>query len=155
LWAVSYLKTGDSIANLCMDITTVHSSCTLNIDPLVLKSPPAKTPLSISFYVWEPFNRPEHSISFRQDDVDFNKDKTCKMIASTPKLTISLSTGAIIKYHLHCKGSDGTILAGSSVISGDSACPPFESCPNQNLFQQFLARNSTMMVMLDKLVYEI
>ncbi len=60
------------------------------------------------------------------------------MIASTPKLTdTSSSTGIVIKYHLHHEGSDGTILVGSSVLSGDSVRPPFESCPNQNLFQQF------------------
>jgi hypothetical protein len=119
-----------------MVITAVHSSCTANIDPLVLKSPLAMTPLSISLYIWEPFNRPEHSISFGQDDVDFNKDKTCKIIASTPKLTdTSSSTGVIIKYHLHHKGTDGTILVGSSILSGEIVCPPFESCPNQNLFQ--------------------
>jgi hypothetical protein len=95
-------------------------------------------PLSISLYVNELFSRPEHSVSFGQDEVDFNKDKTCKMRASTPKLTdTSLSIGVIIKYYLHCEGSDSTILAGSSVLSGDSVCPPFESCPNQNLFQQF------------------
>jgi hypothetical protein len=33
-------------------------------------------------------------------------------------------------------GNNCTILAGSSVLSGDSVCPPFETCPNQNLFQQ-------------------
>jgi hypothetical protein len=85
----------------------------------------------------ESFNRPEHSVSFGQDDVDFNMDKTFKMRASTPKPTdISSSTGIIIKYYLYHKGSDSTILAGSSILSGDSVCPPFESCPNQNLFQQ-------------------
>jgi hypothetical protein len=120
-----------------MVITAVHSSCALSVAPLVLKSPPAITPLSISLYVWEPFNRLEHYISFRQDDVDFNKDETCKMRASIPKPTdTSSSTGVVFKYHLHCKGSDDTILAGSSILSGDSVCPPFESCPNQNLFQQ-------------------
>jgi hypothetical protein len=60
------------------------------------------------------------------------------MRASTPKPTDTSSlTGVVIKFYLHCKGSDGTILAGSSVLSGDSVCQPFESCPNQNLFQQF------------------
>ncbi len=133
-----YLDIGDSIANLCMVITAVHSYCASNVDPLVLKSPPAMAPLSISLYFWEPFNRPEHSISFGWDDVDFNKNKTCKMRASTPKPTdTSLSTGIVNKYHLHCKRSDGTILVGSSLSSGDSVCRPFESCPNQNLFQQY------------------
>jgi hypothetical protein len=138
LRVVSYLKIGDSIANLCMVITAVHSSCTSNVDPLVLKCPPTVTPLSISLYVWEPFNRLEPSVCFGQDDVDFIRDKTCKMRASAPKPNnISLSTGVVIKYYLHCKESDDTILAGLSVLSGDSVCPPFESCPNKNLFQQF------------------
>ncbi len=56
--AVLYLEIGDSIANSCMVITAVHSSCASNIDSLVLKSPPAMTPLSISLYVCEPFDRP-------------------------------------------------------------------------------------------------
>jgi hypothetical protein len=60
------------------------------------------------------------------------------MIASTPKLPdTSLSTSVVIKYHVHCKGSDSTLLAGSSILSGDSVCLLFESCPNQNLFQHF------------------
>ena len=43
----------------------------------------------------------------------------------------------MVKYNLHCHGQDDSILAGSSVLSWESICPPFKSCPNQNLFQQF------------------
>jgi hypothetical protein len=43
----------------------------------------------------------------------------------------------IVKYYLHRNGQDTSVLAGSSVLSQESVCPPFESCPNQNLFQQF------------------
>ncbi len=49
---------------------------------------------------------------------------------------VSLSN---IIFYLHCEGSDDTILAGSSILSGDSLHPPFASCPNQNFFQQFFA----------------
>ncbi len=48
------------------------------------------------------------------------------------------SRGVVIKYYLHHANSDATILAGSSVLSSGGLCPPFKSCPNWNLFQQFL-----------------
>jgi hypothetical protein len=60
------------------------------------------------------------------------------MIASTPKLAILTESGLVnIKYHLHHDNANGSILAGSSVLLGDSLCPPFEACPNHNLFQQY------------------
>jgi hypothetical protein len=60
------------------------------------------------------------------------------MIATIPKPVASQqSRGVTIKYHLHRADSDDTILAGSSVVSSGGLCPPLESCPNRNLFQQF------------------
>jgi hypothetical protein len=60
------------------------------------------------------------------------------MIASTPKQAVSTDSILFnIRYHLHCDNANGSILTGSSVLSGDSLCPPFEASPNQNLFQQY------------------
>ncbi len=60
------------------------------------------------------------------------------MIASTPKTAVSTDSSLInIRYHLHRDNANGSILAGSSVLLGDSLCPPFEACSNQNLFQQY------------------
>jgi len=85
-----------------------------------------------------PFDRPEHAIGDGQNDAEFNKDETCKLTAMTPKPANPLtSPGVVVQYHLHRHGQDATILAGSSVLSRESVCPPFESCPNKNLFQQF------------------
>jgi hypothetical protein len=85
-----------------------------------------------------PFDRPEHALGNGKDDDDFNKDDTCKMTASIPKCADpSMSPQVMVKYYLHRHGQDDSILAGSSVLSWESVCPPFESCPNQNLFQQF------------------
>ncbi len=42
-----------------------------------------------------------------------------------------------MKYHLHRADLDATILVGSLVLSTGGLFPPFESCPNRNLFQQF------------------
>jgi hypothetical protein len=60
------------------------------------------------------------------------------MIASMPKPAISTDSSHFhVKYHLHHDNANGSILAGLSVLSGDSLCPPFKACPNQNLFQQY------------------
>jgi len=120
-------------------ITAVHSSCALNVDPLILKSPPSVAPRPVGSFIWMPFDRPEHALGHGKDDNDFNKDDTCRMTASIPKCAnSSMSPQVMVKYYLHRHGQDDSILAGSSVLSRESICPPFESCPNQNLFQQFL-----------------
>ena len=49
----------------------------------------------------------------------------------------STSPRVLVQYHLQRHGQDTSILAGSVVLSRESMCPPFESCPNRNLFQQF------------------
>jgi hypothetical protein len=135
---VSYSDISDSIADFYSVITAVHSSCASNVDQIVLKTLPRTMPRPISAFIWEPFNRPEHSLCHGCDDVNFNKDKTSKMIASTPKPAVSTDSSLInIKYHLHRDNANGSILAGSSVLLRDSLCPPFEACPNQNLFQQY------------------
>jgi hypothetical protein len=85
-----------------------------------------------------PFDRPEHAIGHGKDDPKFNSDESCKMTASVPKsANPSLSPTVAVKYYLHRDGQDTSIFAGSSVISRDSICPPFESCPNRNTFQHY------------------
>jgi len=85
-------------------------------------------------FIWVPFNPIEHLLSPSHDDIEFD---SAKMIATIPKpLTGQQSCGTMIKYHMHCSNSDAAFLAGSSVLSSGGLCPPFESCPNQNLFQQ-------------------
>jgi hypothetical protein len=60
------------------------------------------------------------------------------MTTTTPKpANPSTLPRVLVQYHLHRHGQDASILAGSSVISQESVCPPFESCPNRNLLQQF------------------
>ncbi len=135
---VSYSDIGNSIVDSCSIITAIHSSCALTVNPIVLKTLPWMTPQPISAFIWEPFNRPEHSLCYGRDDVDFNKDETSKMITTTPKLAVSTDSDQVhVKYHLHHDNANGSILAGSSVLSGGSLCPPFEACPNHNLFQQY------------------
>ena len=108
------------------------------VEPIMLKTPPCLPERPISSFIWEPFNRPEHSLCYGRNIVDFNKDESSPMIASMPKPAVSTNCQVVnIKYHLHRGNANGSILAGSSVLSGESLCPPFEACPNQNLFQHY------------------
>jgi hypothetical protein len=60
------------------------------------------------------------------------------MVVAGPCPALDLGRlGVCILYHLHRDNSDSLILAGSSVLSHGSLCPPNESCPNQNLFQYY------------------
>jgi hypothetical protein len=108
------------------------------VEPLNLKTLPAITPRPIAAYIWEPFNRPEHSVCYARKDTDFNKDKSTKMVASAPKPVDSAGLPhVVIKYNLHQAGDDTNILAGSSVLLTNGLCPPLKACPNKNLFQHF------------------
>ncbi len=133
LWAVSYLTIGDPISDSCSVIIAVHSSCASNVEPLVLKTPQLVPPRPLSSFIWMPFDRSEHALGYSPNDADFNKDETCQMTVTTPKpADPSTLPRVLVQYHLHRHGQDVSILAGSAVLSRDSMCPPFESCPNRN-----------------------
>jgi hypothetical protein len=77
-------------------------------------------------------------LCYGKNDENFNQDDTSKMIVSLSKPANSTNGPCpIIKYHLHWQDANGSIFAGSSILSTDSLCPPFKACPNQNMFQQF------------------
>jgi len=101
-----------------------------DVKPILLKTPLSVTPRPITPFIWEPFNWVEHSLSPSHDDEGF---ASAKMIATTPKPTTDQQSCS----DFHRVDVDATIFAGSTVVSSGSLCPPFESCPNQNLFQQY------------------
>jgi hypothetical protein len=101
------------------------------VEPLDLKSPPAVKPLPIAAYVCEPFNRPEHSFCFVQEDADFNKDKSTRMVSLALKLAeYDATLHVIIKYNLHCAGKDVRNPDGFADLMTNGLCPPLEACPN-------------------------
>jgi hypothetical protein len=137
-WDVSYSKISDPIVDSCTVIIAIHSSSASVVKPLNLKTLLAVCPTPIGSYLWEPFNRPEHSLCFGRDDNDFNKDEAMRMIMSAPKQAkLDSITPIVILYHLHCADDDASILAGSGILSLLSLCPPFEACSTRNLFQHF------------------
>jgi hypothetical protein len=50
-------------------------------------------------------------------------------------MEIRSEPGVTIRYFLHCFGTNESTLCGSSVVSSDGLCPPFNAGANQNLFQ--------------------
>ena len=113
-------------------------SCSSSVESIILKTPPSTTPRPIGSFIWEPFNRPEHSLCYGRNDGKFNKDDAGKMIVSASKPASSTNSPYVtIKYHLNCNNANCSILTGSAVLSTDSLCPPFDACPNQKMFQQF------------------
>ena len=134
----SYVNIGDSVVDSCTIIIAIHSSAASVVEPLSLHTPPLVHAKPIASYLWEPFNKPVHMLCYGRDDSDFNKDESALMTVSAPTPAESDSVPhVVVKYNIHRAGSDTTILAGSSGVSTSGRCPPFEACPNRNLFQQF------------------
>ncbi len=90
--------------------------------------------------VWEErINWPEHSICFGCEDAEFNKDNSAQIVAAAPKTVGSDAAHHVVsKYNVYCVGKDASILAGFAILLTTGLCPPFEACPNRNLFQHFI-----------------
>jgi hypothetical protein len=139
-WSVSMIddvyfpSNGDTIAGSCYLLCGIHSSCTACVEPFALRPPPPLPPKPLGAYLWEPFSRPEHSVSLGRNDNDFCCQDVWFAAAEPPGNTPS-PHGIDIKYYLHSHGSDKSSLNGSAVISVDGLCPQFDAGTNQKMFQ--------------------
>ena len=138
-WCLSSTETtfpthGDTILSSCRIIIGIHSSCASTVEPLTLKPPPPSLTCPIGLSLWEPFNRPEHSMSLAKDDDDFMRQDV-KFIAIPTEPTVTIPPGVLVKNYLHGHHSDASMLAGAAVVSSDGLCPPFDASPNKNMFQ--------------------
>jgi len=138
-WCLFSTKTtfpthGDTILSSCHIIIGIHSLCASTVEPLTLKSPPPSLPHPISLSRWEPFNRPEHSMSLAKDDDDFICQDV-KFTATPTEPTVAIPPGVLVKYYLPGHRSDESMLAGAAMVSLDGLCPPFDASPNKNMFQ--------------------
>ncbi len=131
---VSFLGMGDSVAGSCDLLLGVHSACMPTVDPIELKMPPPVPPRPIAQYLWEPFNRTEHSVCFGQDDDDFCRQDV-RFTASDPPHGTPIPSGVLVKYYIHGQGMDESILCGAAVIAVDGMCAPFDATVNQNMFR--------------------
>ncbi len=131
---VFYPDSGDTIAGPNPFIIAIHSSCASTFNPLLLKQPLLVPPHPLGEFIWEPFNRPKHTLSLAWNDADFGTQDT-RLRISTPKLTPNNYKSAIIKYFIYCHDANDTVLVRLEVISVKGHCPAFNACPNLNIFQ--------------------
>jgi hypothetical protein len=127
---------GNIIAASCCLIISIHSSCTLTVNPLSLKWPPSVPTFPLGKFIWEPFNQLEHAISLARDDANFD-NQNLQLKVSTLKSTQNNDRSVIIKYSIHHPDSNDTVLVGLEVMSVDGLCQAFNTCPNSNLFQTY------------------
>jgi len=59
--------------------------------------------------------------------------------ATLPEPTLASPPGISIKYFLHGRHSEESMLAGAAVVLSDGLCPPFDACPNKSMFQHLFA----------------
>ncbi len=130
----SFPTHGDTISGSCRIIIGIHTSCAPMINPPNLKSPTPSIPRPLGLSLSEPFNRTEHSVSLAMDDVDFMRQDVW-FTATLPPSTFIHPPRVLLKYFLHGGHSDESMLAGAAVVLSDGLCPPFDACPNKNLFQ--------------------
>jgi hypothetical protein len=90
----------------------------------------------LAAYIWEPFNKPEYSVSFAKDDDSFATGANHGITATIPTLLVlaSLPDGVQLLYYLHLHDLNTAMLAGTAVMSLNSSCPAFDGSPNTNLF---------------------
>jgi hypothetical protein len=134
---VSYPDLGDLIAGSCWLILGINLFCVASVEPLLLKHSPAIPSCPLAGIIREPFNQPEHSISLAHDDPNFTNQDGPKMTITLPKSTTHTPSTVMLKYHIHCAGSNESILVGSDVISVDGLCLAFNACPNSNIFHTY------------------
>ncbi len=117
-------------------VVGVHDSTQSWTEPISFWIPPSPTPLPLAPYIWEPFNKPEYSVSFAKDDDSFATDANHGIMATVPTSLVlaSLPDGVQPLYYLHLRDSNTATLAGTAVMSLDSLCPAFDGSPNTSLF---------------------
>jgi hypothetical protein len=99
-----------------------------------LQSPPPLPPCPLGAFLWEPFNKPEHSVSLACNDDDFCHQDV-QFLATEPSGETPLPRGITVMYFLHEHGFDKSVLCGAAVVSVDGMCPPFGIGSTQNMFQ--------------------
>ncbi len=133
----SFSDFGDLVIGGAYIIVGVHDSTQSWTEPISFCIPPSPTSLPLAAYIWQPFNKPEYSVSFAKDDDSFLADSNNGVMATIPSLLVlaSLPDGIKPLYYLHLRDLNTATLAGVAVLSLDSLCPAFDGLPNPNLFR--------------------
>jgi hypothetical protein len=132
----SFPNFGDSVIGRANLVVGVHDSTQSRMEPISFQIPPSPTPLPLVAYIWEPFNKPEYSVSFAKDNDSFatNADHGITATVPTSLVLASFPDGVQPLYYLHLRDLNMATLAGAAVMSLNSLCPAFDGMPNTNLF---------------------
>jgi hypothetical protein len=117
---VSFTSIGHSIEGTCDLLLGVHSSCMPKVDPIELKPPPPVRPWPLGHYLWEPFNRPKHSVCLARDDEDFCRQDVCFTATNPPDGTPIPPGVATVSF------------CGAAVVLVNGMCAPFDANANRN-----------------------
>jgi hypothetical protein len=99
--------------------------------------PTTRRPLSLSSFIWQPFNVSDYQVSYARDNPSFDiTTETNGTVATlpSPTLSASLPSGLIALSYLHRRNGNSSSLNGLVVLSLESLCPQFNGSPNTNLF---------------------
>ncbi len=141
---ISFASYGDSVSGSCRLIIAVQSNTEENCGPLEIRTPPQLPSRPIARYIWAPFNRPEHAVSFSKNDKSFNNhavnDNGLQPLrASIPSNAQQMACpdGVQVDYYLHRHDDNPADLVCSAVICVDGICPPFNPIANTNVFGHY------------------
>jgi hypothetical protein len=141
----SFPAHGDTISGSCLIIIVIHSLFASTVKPLHLKSLPPSAPHPLGLSIWEPFDRPEHSVLLAKGDDDV-MCQDVQFTATLPKPLFIIPPSVLVKYFLHGRNSKECIQAGAAVVLSDGLCPPFVANPKKSI--TCLGSNSTMKIIL-------
>jgi hypothetical protein len=135
---------GNLLSGTCRLILAVHSNTEEKCKPIKLLTPPQLSPRLIGRYLWAPFNRAEHAVSYSKDNKSFNNHAVNDngmppLRASTPSdaQLASYPDGMRVKYYLHRHDDNPANLVGAAVVSTDGHCSPFNPVANTNIFGHY------------------
>ena len=123
---------GDSIADSATFFVGVHKGSTSNHLQIRVPFPPPKEPQALASFVYPPFNKREHAVSFSRFHQDFPASG-CTSSDPPPEATSSHRSRAKCIYNIHRSGDNPHISAGAGVYDTSGLCPPFGT-PNPNIF---------------------
>ncbi len=126
-----------SVIGTCSVLIGIHNSTQLKVKPLLFCMPPTRRPLSLSSFIWQPFNVSDYQVSYVHNNLSFDTTTETKGTVATlpsPTLSASLPSRLIVSYYLHRRDGNSLSLNRLVVLSLDSLCPQFYGSPNTNLF---------------------
>ena len=142
--SVEYSVYGDTIPGTSRLIVGVHSNTEERCQAFELKTPPPTPPRPQARFIWAPFNRPDHALTYADGDKSFNlhavNEHELPPVRVSPvsvRTQATLPKGVLYRYFLHRAHDNPSIVAGSAVVCVDGLCPPFDPTSNSNLFGHY------------------